>query len=495
MRRQPDSDTWHAASGGARGAPCAGAGHGHAVVGKLVDALPRRQPVSVRCAGPQRLSALSRGNPESRKNRPMPNPVPAARSRPRPAGAARAMAARTALVALCAAGALAGCGAGDAPAPAGAGGPRKMPAPEVGVLVVTPQTVALQNELPGRVSALRVAQVRARVGGLVLKRLFREGSDVRAGQALFQIDAASYQAALDTAQAALARAQAGQAQAAVQAEQYQPLVEANAISQLEFSRAVAARKQADADVAGARAALQAARINLDYATVRAPIAGRIGQSLVTEGALVSQVEATQMAVIQQIGSVYVNFTQSTGEVLRLRKALAANRLRGPAKDGAAVRVLLEDGSELPRAGRLLFSDLTVDPSSGQITLRAEVPNPDGLLLPGQYVRVRLAQAELASAILLPQQAVTRSDQGDTVLVVGADGVPVKRRIQIGASQGNRWVVQDGLQPGDRVIVDGFQKMMVPGAPVKPIPWTDAGAGDPAAPTGAAASAPAPAASR
>lgn len=376
---------------------------------------------------------------------------------------------------------LAACGAKDAPGSgAGGGGPPKMPPAEVGVVTVQTQSVALQSELPGRVSPLRVAQVRARVSGVVLKRLFAEGSDVRAGQPLFQIDAASYQAAVDSAQATLAKAQANQAQAATIAERYKPLVAMNAISQLEYSNAVLAQRLAEADVAGARATLQTARINLDYATVRAPISGRIGQSLVTEGALVSAVEATQMALIQQTGSVYVNFTQSSGDLLRLRKATTGKPSGGPGKDDTPVRIVLEDGTELARPGRLLFSDLTVDASSGQVTLRAEVPNPGGLLLPGQYVRVRLAQAELPSVMLLPQQAVTRSNQGDTVLVVGADGVPARRPVKLGGNQNNQWIVQDGLQAGEQVIVEGFQKMMVPGAPVKAMPWSGAGGPQPGA---------------
>ncbi len=396
---------------------------------------------------------------------------------------------RTAIVLVLAA-LLSACGAREAATPGAAagGGPPKMPPAEVGVVTVQPQPVALQSELPGRVSAVRVAQVRARINGVVLERLFREGSDVKAGQVLFQIDAASYRAALDSAQAALAKAQANLAQASAIAERYKPLVAANAVSQLEYSNAVSAQRLAEADVAGARAAVQAARINLDYATVRAPIAGRIGQSLVTEGALVSALEATQLALIQQIGAVYVNFTQSSGDVLRLRKAIAGNQLRGAGKDATAVRVVLEDGSVLPRTGRLLFSDLSVDASSGQVTLRAEVPNPDGLLLPGQYVRVRLAQAEVPSAMLLPQQAVTRSNQGDTVLVVGVDGVPAKRQIKLGANQNNQWIVLDGLQPGEQVIVEGFQKMMVPGAPVKPMPWRGAGAKAPSLTVATAATA-------
>ncbi|HRA64103.1 MAG TPA: efflux RND transporter periplasmic adaptor subunit [Burkholderiaceae bacterium] len=391
---------------------------------------------------------------------------------------------------------LAACGAKNEPA-AGGGGPPKMPPAEVGVVTVQPQAVAVQTELPGRVSAVRIAQVRARVNGVVLKRLFREGSDVKAGDPLFLIDAATYQAALDSAQANLGRAQANLSQVTSIAERYKPLVSVNAVSQLDYSNAVSNQKLAEADVASAKAALATSRINLEYATVRAPISGRIGQALVTEGALVSQAEATQMALIQQIGSVYVNFTQSSGDLLRLRKAMASNQLRGAGKDGTTVHIALEDGSDLPRTGRLLFSDLNVDPTSGQVTLRAEVPNPDGLLLPGQYVRVRLAQSELPAAMLLPQQAVTRSNQGDTVLVVGADGVPAKRQIKLGGNQNNQWIVLDGLKPGEQVIVEGFQKMMVPGAPVKAAPWNPAGntAGISAAPVPASgASAPAPGAS-
>ena len=396
---------------------------------------------------------------------------------------------------------LAACGAKDgASGPGAPGAARAMPPAEVGVITVAPQVINLQTELPGRVAPVRVAQVRARVNGVVLKRLFTEGSEVRAGQPLFQIDAAIYQAAHESALATLSKAQANLTQTSAQAERFKPLVEANAISKQDFIAAVAAQQQAQADLASAKAAVQTARINLDYASVSAPIAGRIGQALVTEGALVSQAEATQLAVIQQTSTVYVNFTQSTTDVLRLRKALAAKQLRSAGNGAAAVRIVLEDGTELPRAGKLLFSDLTVDATSGQITLRAEVPNPDGLLLPGQYVRVRLSQAEMPSGILVPQQAVTRSNQGDSVLVVGADGKPVPRQVKLGASQNNQWVVLDGLKAGEQVIAEGFQKMMAPGAPVTPVPWKGAGApaapGGPGAPTAATpgASAPGPAAS-
>jgi membrane fusion protein, multidrug efflux system len=364
---------------------------------------------------------------------------------------------------------LTACGAKDA-APAAGGAPAGPPPATVGVVTVANAAVALQTELPGRVSPVRVAQVRARVNGVVLHRLFREGSEVKAGQLLYQIDAAPYRAAFESAQASLVKGQANVAQASAQVERNKPLVEANAISKQEFTTLVTTEKQAQADVATAKAAVQTAQINLDYAAVTAPISGRIGQSLVTEGALVSAAEATQLAVIQQTGTVYVNFTQSSTDVLRLRKAIAAKQLRASGDGSVPVRVVLEDGTELPKPGKLLFTDLTVDATSGQITLRAEVANPDGLLLPGQFVRVRLSQAELPSGMLLPQQAVTRTNQGDTVLVVGTDGKPMPRPVKVGNAQDNQWVVLEGLKPGEQVIVDGFQKMMVPGAPVKAVPW-------------------------
>jgi membrane fusion protein (multidrug efflux system) len=362
------------------------------------------------------------------------------------------------------------------------------PAPpaEVGVVTVAPGDVGLVTELPGRLEASRVAQVRARAAGIVQRRLFREGSDVRAGQALFTIDPAPYAAAHASAQAALARAQANLGQAAALAERYKPLVEANAISKQEYANAVAARKQGEAEVAAARAAVQTAQINLGHASVTAPISGRIGRALVTEGALVGQGEATPLAVIQQINPMYVNFTQPATEVLNLRRAFEQGRLkRAIGAEGALVRVVLEDGSEHPNPGRLLFSDLSVDPTSGQITLRAEVPNPGGALLPGLYVRVRLEQAKAGNAVLLPQQAVTRSTTGDTVMVVAPDGQVSPRTVKVGGSQAGQWVILEGLKPGEQVIVDGFQKLR-PGAAVKPVPWR-------AGPAAAATPASAPAA--
>jgi membrane fusion protein (multidrug efflux system) len=405
---------------------------------------------------------------------------------------------RQALVLLPLLAALAACGQADAPAAAGGAPGGGMPAPEVGVVTVTPGDVGLQTELPGRLEASRVAQVRARAAGIVQQQLFREGSDVKAGQALFRIDAAPYQATLQSAQASLARAEANLANTKAVADRYKPLVAENAISQQEFTTAVAAQKSAEADVAAARAAVRTAGINLNYASVTAPISGRIGRALVTEGALVGQGEATALAVIQQVDPLYVNFTQSATEAMRLKRAMEAGQLKGAGNGAAAVRVVLDDGSEYAKPGKLLFSDLTVDATTGQVTLRAEVPNPGGALLPGLYVRVRLEQATASDAIQLPQQAVTRSAQGDTVSVVGADGKIEQRKVKVGGQQGGQWVVMDGLKAGEQVMVDGFQKlqMMPPGTPVKAVPWTPPGAAPaaaPAAPAGAPAAAAPPAA--
>lgn len=386
--------------------------------------------------------------------------------------------------------ALAGCGkdAGKANAQGGAG----PSPPEVGVITVATGDVGLMTELPGRLEPSRVAQVRARAAGIVTQRVFREGSDVRAGQVLYRIDPAPYAAANASAQASLARAEANLGQASALAQRYRPLVEANAISKQEYANAVAGQKQAEADVAAARAAVRTSEINLGYASVVSPISGRIGRSLVTEGALVGQGEATPLAVVQQVDPLYVNFTQSVNEVLALRRAMEQGRLKRAGAEGAQVRVILDDGTEYPMAGKLLFADLTVDAGTGQVAIRAEVPNPKNQLLPGMYVRVRLEQAKASNAMLLPQQAVTRSPTGDTVMVVAADGKVAPRTIKVGGSQGGQWVVLEGLQPGEQVMVDGFQKLR-PGSPVKPVPWGAAAAAPapaPAKPASAASAAPA-----
>jgi membrane fusion protein (multidrug efflux system) len=360
-----------------------------------------------------------------------------------------------------------------------------MPAPEVGVITTQYEPVALLTELPARAEPVRTAQVRARVDGVVLKRLFTEGSVVKQGQSLFQIDPAPYQARLAAAQADVGSAQATLNQATAQAERYKPLVEANAISKQEYTNAVAAQKQAEAALAAARAQVRIAQINTSYANVYAPISGRIGRALVTEGALVSAAQATELALIQQTDTMYLNITQSASELQRLRKQAGNNA------NDASVSVILDDGTELANKGRLQFSDITVDPSTGQVTLRATVPNPNNALLPGQYVRVRLAQAEIPNGIVVPQQAVTRGGpQGDTLMVVGADNKPAQRTVKIGSQQGSNWVVTEGLKEGERVMVDGFQKlqMLPPGTPVKAVPWQSNAAGAQAPATAAAGAA-------
>lgn len=402
----------------------------------------------------------------------------------------------TAVVAAAMALLLASCGKTDGPA--AAGGPQ-MPPVEVGVVTATPGDVGLITELPGRVEASRVAQVRARAAGILQQRLFKEGSDVKAGQPLFRIDPAPYAAAAESARATLAKAQANLAQASAQVERYRPLVSANAISKQDFVNAEAAEKQAQADVAAAKAGVRTADINLGYASVTSPISGRIGRALVTEGALVGQGEATPLAVVQQIDPAYVNFTQSASDVFQLRRAMESGQFkRAGNAEAASVKLVLGDGTEYAQTGKLLFTDLSVDATTGQVTLRAEVPNPKGDLLPGLYLRVRIEQAQASNAITLPQQAVTRTQQGDTVSVVGEDGKVSQRPIKVSAAQNNRWVVLDGLKAGEKVMVDGFQKlqMLPPGTPVKAVPWQAPGTASPpasAAPAQQAASA-APAAS-
>ncbi|QPN29492.1 efflux RND transporter periplasmic adaptor subunit [Diaphorobacter sp. JS3051] len=389
------------------------------------------------------------------------------------------------------------------------GAPAQPPTPEVGVVAVQASSIGLVTELPGRLEASRVAEVRARAAGILQKRLFREGSDVKAGQQLFLIDSAPYQASVAQAEASVAQAEASLAQSRALAERYRPLVAVNAISKQEYDNAVAAQKTAEANVAAAKAALTTSRINLGYATVTAPISGRIGRALVTEGALVGQGTPTELAVIQQIDPLYINFTQSASDALKLRAAMTSGKYKQADAKAAAVRVVLEDGSVYPQVGRLLFTDLTVDATSGQVTLRAEVPNPERALLPGLYVRVRLEQAQVDNGILLPQQAVTRSGKADTVLVVGPDNQVTPRVVKLGPAQGSHWVVLDGLKSGEQVMVDGFQKLPrgKPGDPivVKPVAWQAAGAAQqpatapasaaPATPASAASSQPAPAAAK
>ena len=369
-------------------------------------------------------------------------------------------------------------------------GPGQMPPPPVGVVKAEPAVVPIEVELSGRLEPIRTAQVRARVSGVVQKRLFSEGAVVQAGQSLYRIDPAPYQAALDSALAAEAKAESGLAQAQSALERNRPLFDSRMISALSWDAVRNSHRAALADVAAAKAAVQQARLNLEYASVLAPIGGRIGRSLVTEGALVSQAEATQLTTIQQVDTLMVNFTQSAAEAMRIQRAIAAGELKG--SSSAQVRVLLEDGSVYPLPGRLLFADIAVDAATGQVTLRGEVPNPKGELLPGLFVKVRLQVARSEQAMLLPQQAVTRGTSEDTVLVVGSDGQVSKRSVQLGGLLGDtsnpagpQWIVRSGLQAGEQVVVDGFQKIR-PKAPVQAVPWSPAAA----QPASAAASAPA-----
>jgi membrane fusion protein (multidrug efflux system) len=357
---------------------------------------------------------------------------------------------------------LAACGSRPpAPPPAGP--------VEVGVVTITPAPLTLTRELPGRTSAFRVAEVRARVNGIVQKRLFAEGSDVKEGQKLFLIDPAPYEAALDGARATLARAEATLGNARVQATRHAELIRTNVVSQQDHDNAMASLKTAEADVAAARAAEQAARINLGYTTVTTPVSGRIGRSAVTEGAYAQASQATLLATVQQIDPIHVDLSQSADEVLRLRRDLESGKLEGAGKGKARVRLVTDDGREYAHAGTLQFTDVTVDPGTGSIVLRALFANPKGELLPGMFVRARLDEGVKPNALLVPQVGVTRDQKGLPVaLVVNAEKKVERRQIVTDRAVGNAWLVTDGIQPGEQVIVEGVQKVR-PGALVNPVP--------------------------
>lgn len=376
------------------------------------------------------------------------------------------------LVALLALGA---CGGDQKGGAARAGG---MPPAEVGVVTVTAGKLALTSELPGRLEAVRTAEVRARVAGIVKQRVFREGSDVNAGDVLYRIDPAPFKAAADSAAAAVSRAEAVRDQTKAQASRAESLIGKKMISQSDYDLAIANARQALAEVAAARAAQDSARLNLGYATVTAPISGRIGRALVTEGALVGQGEATQLALIQQLDHLYVNFSQSSVEVLRLKRALDSGQLKSVGGQ-AEVTLLMEDGSEYPQKGKLLFTDLAVNPDTGSINLRAEFANTNGLLLPGMYVRVRLEQAINNNAITVPQRALQRGPQGAFVFILENGKVAV-RPVEVSSAQADVWVVSRGLSGGEQVIVEGLQKIK-PGADAKGVPFAAAPAEPAAAP--------------
>ncbi len=340
--------------------------------------------------------------------------------------------------------------------------------PEVTVVTVRPERVALTTELAGRTSAYLVAEVRPQVGGILKERLYREGSEVKAGAPLYRIDPASYEAEVERAQAALAKAEANLATAKVKAVRYEELAAINFVSQDARDEVAVALKQAEADAAAARAALQTARINRGYTTVTAPISGLIGRSALTPGALVTANQAAALATIQQLDPIYVDVTQSSADLLRLRRDLASGRLKSAGADQARVKLLLEDGSAYPLEGRLQFSEVSVDPTSGAVTLRAVFPNPKQQLLPGMYVRAVLEEGVREDAILVPQQAVSRDPRGNAVaLVVAADGTVQSRQLRAERAIGSQWLVSEGLAAGDRVIVEGLQRVR-PGAPARAV---------------------------
>ncbi|MNX43968.1 Multidrug efflux pump subunit AcrA precursor [compost metagenome] len=371
--------------------------------------------------------------------------------------------ARSVGLALLASGLLAGCGdKGEAGQGAG-----EMPPAAVDVVTLHAAPLQLMSELTGRTAPLRVAEVRPQVNGIILKRLFTEGSDVKAGQLLYQIDPAVYQAAVASAKANLAKAQANEQSARLKAQRYAELVKVKAISRQEYDDADAAWKQQVAEIGAAKAALQSANINLAYTKITAPISGRIGKSAVTEGALVTAQQADSLTSISQLDPMYVDVRQSTADLLRLKRQVAAGKLVQDESKGAKVRFQLEDGSQYSEEGSLQFSDVTVDETTGMVTLRVLVPNPHDLLLPGMFMRATLQEGERPEGLLVPQTAVTRTPKGGaTVMVVTADNKVELREVQLSRVVGDSWVVESGLKAGEKVIVAGLQKVK-PGALVAP----------------------------
>jgi len=352
--------------------------------------------------------------------------------------------------------ALSGCSDDAPPAP---------PLPEVEVITIRPASVENIVTLPGRVQAIRTAEVRARVDGIVQRRVYEEGTDVRAGQALFTIDPRELRARLNGVEATLARAQAAAANAQQDIDRYGPLLVDQAISRQEYDAAVARLRTAQADVAQARAELDSARLSLSYTTVTAPISGRAGRAQVTEGALVSAAGGTLLTTIEQANPIYVNFSQSSSDLLAIRQDITSGRLQLPSLERVMVQLELENGTPYGPVGHLDFLDLGIDEATGTAALRAEFPNPDQMLLPGQFVRARIQAGIEAEGIMVPQRSVTVGAQGGTVMVVGQGNMVEVRQIRLGSLQGANWVVLDGLKSGDRVIISGLQ-MVRPGQEVR-----------------------------
>lgn len=352
--------------------------------------------------------------------------------------------------------------------------PPNMPVP-VSVLTVAPEDVPILNELPGRIAPTRIAEVRPRVSGIVVARVFEQGSIVKEGDVLYRIDPAPFKVQVDSARATLQRAEAAQQIARLNADRQAALRQRDISSAQQYETAAATLAQADADVAAAKANLAAAELNLNYSDVRAPITGRIGRALITEGALVGTSAADILATIQQLDPVYADFTQSANELMRLRRGINSGEIASDKPGEAPVRLLFDDGTPYERTGRLLFSEAAVDALTGQVTLRGEFPNPDGDLLPGMYVRVVIQQGTQRGVIAVPQQAVQRDGSGRSQVYIAKDGKTAElRNVTTGRIIGNRWVIENGIQAGEQVVVEGFQKLR-PGANVVPRPWKDSSA--------------------
>lgn len=371
----------------------------------------------------------------------------------------------------------AGCNTGS--------GPQAAPppqAPEVAVVVIETQPIELTTELPGRTSAYRIAEIRPQISGLILKRLFTEGSEVEAGQILYQTDPAPFQAALDNAEAALGRAEANLTSSRSRAERYKDLLADKAVSWQNYDDAAAALTQVEADIQYWRAAVKTARINLGYTRITSPISGRIGKSNVTDGAIITAYQPMALATIQQLDPIYVDVPQSTTELLRLKRRLKDGRLKKNETDQDTVNLILEDGSPYPLEGTLQFSDITVDPTTGSVILRVVFPNPENLILPGMFVQAVIKEGINDQAILIPQQGVSRDPKGNPIaMIVDAEGKVGLRMLTLDRAIRDKWLVSAGLAPGDRLIVEGLQRVR-PGATVKAVPFQEAQAG-PEAPGG------------
>ena len=346
------------------------------------------------------------------------------------------------------------------------GPPAQARTPEVGTVTVAPRPVELTTELPGRTSALRVVEIRPQVNGIIQKRLFKEGSDVKAGDLLYQIDPTPFKVALDSAEASLGKAEANLVSIRSRAERYRQLLKDKAISQQDYDDAAAALGQIRAEIEYSKTAVEAARINLGYTSVIAPISGRIGKSNVTDGALVTAYQPASLATLQQLDPIYVDVVQSSAALLRLRRSMETGQLSTGGKNARKVGLILEDGTPYPLEGKLEFADVTVDPTTGSFSVRIVMPNPDNLLLPGMFVRAVVKEGTIEQAILVPQQGVSRNSKGEAVaLVVDENNTAAQRILKLNRAIGNQWLVESGLSAGDRLIIEGLQNVR-PGSAVK-----------------------------